>query len=143
MLTSFCKKLEELKIFLAPSLLHTFCPPFKFAGCKIFQGKPKFLPLIGFQKRWPCPLHSFGLTDMQVMTLSKSILEKLPDLTSKIFDQSLFPFLVPVSLLRCLLPPWGSASPPVSPLTFRCSLSGSEPEVRPAVPFRASFQGPE
>jgi hypothetical protein len=88
------QKVGGIKIFLAPSLLHTFCPPFyKFAGCKIFQGKPKFLPPIGFQKRWPCPLHSFGLTDMQVMTLSKSILEKLPDLTSKkFFDQSFFLF---------------------------------------------------
>jgi hypothetical protein len=48
-----------------------------------------------------------------------------------------------VSLPRCLLPPWGPASPPVGPLTLRCCLSGSEPEVRAAVPFRASLRGPE
>jgi hypothetical protein len=84
--------LEELKIILAPSFAHFLPTLLSLQVAKFFQGKPKILPPIRFQKRWPCSLHSFGLTDMQVMTLSKSILEKLPDLTSKIFDQSYFLF---------------------------------------------------
>ena len=119
----FCKKLEELKNLFGPFFLHTFCPPFKFAGCKIFQGKPKFLPPIRFQKRWPCPLHSFGLTDMQVMTLSKSILEKLPDLTSKIFDQSFF-----------LSSPYVSS--PLSPATLGTGLSACRPSHSPVLSLR-------
>ncbi len=48
-----------------------------------------------------------------------------------------------MSLPSCLLPSWRPASPPISPLTVRCWLSGSEPEVRLSTPFRTHFQSLE
>ncbi len=123
LLIRFLQKIGGIENLFGSFFLHTFCPPFKFAGCKIFQGKPKFLPPIGFQKRWPCPLHSFGLTDMQVMTLSKSILERWPDLTSKIYDQS-FSF----SSL-CV-------SSPLSPATLGTGLSAYRPSHSPVLSLR-------
>ena len=126
LLIRFCNKSEELKIFLGPSFLHTFCSPLKFAGCKIFHGKPKFLPPIGFQKRWPCSLHSFGLTDMQVMTLSKSIFRKNCQnliLTSEILDQSFSFFSLCVSS-------------PLSPATLGTGLSACRPSHSPVLSLR-------
>jgi hypothetical protein len=70
------QKVGGIKIILAPSFAHFLPTLLSLQVAKFFQGKPKILPPIRFQKRWPCSLHSFGLTDMQVMTLSKSILEK-------------------------------------------------------------------
>ena len=55
LLIRFFQKLEELKIFLAPSFAHFLPTLLSLQVAKFFQGKPKILPPIGFQKRWPCP----------------------------------------------------------------------------------------